>query len=378
MHRVIEERKRGKRMGEERNTSYCDNAISEECMKYLVANTPIKLAVVGDLCLDLAYRVTTDGAETSVETGLQGYSVLQSTSTLGGACNVALNCRNLNADEVDLYGIVGNDLFSSVLHRLTVDAGIRVEGVITQDENWSTHVYHKVFEGDREHPRFDSGNFNLPSNESIELLFRRLEENIERYDAVIINEQVPQGVHNSFFQERMLALIASYPDVLWIADCRKLNEVYKDVIHKLNEDEGRRIIDYKGDDKSELASRLYRYFNKPVVMTLGENGAIVATEDETVRLDGLHLGGRIDSVGAGDAFLGAFAVTVSRGASLVEAAAIANVAASVSLKVLFGCGNPTVEEVIALAQAIRIFSPQTDVHSPRGMPHAQHQLDRYH
>ncbi len=313
-------------------------------MEFLQAQSPISIAVIGDLCLDLAYRVTTDAAEVSVETGLQTFSVLSTTPTLGGACNVALNCKTLGANQVDLYGIVGEDLFAKVLFDLFDAHGIGYETVVTQNAGWATHVYHKVFERETEHPRFDSGNFNDPSEASLDRLFSVLEERLTQYDAVIINEQVPQGLHSKAFQERLVALIDRHPSVMWIADCRKLNAVYKNTIHKLNEEEGRRLL-----GESASISDLYEYFGKPVVMTLGENGAFVADGKDVVRLDGLHLTGRIDAVGAGDAFLGGLVVSLARGASFVESARVGNVAAGVSLKVLYGCGNPTVEEVLALA-----------------------------
>jgi sugar/nucleoside kinase (ribokinase family)/phosphoglycolate phosphatase-like HAD superfamily hydrolase len=315
---------------------------------YLQASLPIRIAVIGDLCLDLAYRVTTEGAEVSVETGLQTYSVLSTTPSLGGACNVALNCKMLGAEEVDLYGLVGDDLFASVLDGFFDRYGIGHDGVIAQGAGWATHVYHKVFEGHTEHPRYDSGNFNEPSAESLEALFLVLENRLISYDVVIINEQVPRGLHSELFQQRLNALIASHPSLVWIADCRRLNAVYADTIHKLNEDEGRRLIgsSLKG---SALAQALHEHFNKAVVMTLGENGALVADGGRVERIDGIHLTGSIDAVGAGDAFLAGLVVSHARGATLVDAARVGNLAAGVSLRVLYSCGNPTVEEVMELS-----------------------------
>ena len=58
---------------------------------FLSPSKPVALAVIGDLCLDLAYQVTTEGGEISVETGLQTYSVQSVKGELGGGCNVGLN-----------------------------------------------------------------------------------------------------------------------------------------------------------------------------------------------------------------------------------------------------------------------------------------------
>lgn len=316
-------------------------------MEFLQQNTPIAVAVIGDLCLDLAYQVTVEGAEVSVETALQSFSVESTKATLGGACNVALNCKVLGAEQVDLYGIVGSDIFAPTLFDLFDQASLGREGVITQENEWSTHVYHKVFEGSEEHPRYDSGNFNIPTKASIDALFARLEEKISSYSVVIINEQVPQGIHSEAFQKRLNACIAKYPKVLWIADCRSLNAVYKDTIHKLNDTEGERLL-----GKKASAEELYTFFGKPVVMTLGERGAEVADGKKSVRLDGIAVRGRIDTVGAGDAFLGGFATSLARGASLFESARVGNLAAAVSVKTLYGCGNPTVEEILALSESV--------------------------
>lgn len=317
-------------------------------VSYLQPSSPIKIAVIGDLCLDLAYRVTTDAAEISVETGLQTYSVLDTTLSLGGACNVALNCKTLGSETVDLYGIVGDDLFGGVLLDLLHQSGIGHDGIVRQGAGWGTHVYHKVYEGITEHPRYDSGNFNEPSLESLEALFGAFEVRLGSYDVVIINEQVPRGLHSLAFQERLNALIASGLDTVWIADCRRLNAVYAQTIHKLNEDEGRRLLGASLTG-ADLASALHDHFGKAVVMTLGEDGALVVDGGTVERLYGLHLSGRIDAVGAGDAFLAGMVVSLSRGASLADAARVGNLAAGVSLRVLYSCGNPTVDEVVALS-----------------------------
>lgn len=319
------------------------------------AGRPISIAIIGDLCLDLAYQVTTDQAEISVETGLQTYSVLKSTPALGGACNVAVNCKTLGADRVDIYGIVGSDFFGDLLISLLHTHGIETEGVIRQEEKWATHVYHKVFEKGVEHPRFDSGNFNAPTEASIEDLVAVLRKRLSGYDAVIINEQVPRGLHSDSFQKVLNQVIessSSNPRVRWFADCRKLNDMYRDTIHKLNEQEGRLLYGPSCTvSRQELALWLTRYFKQPVVLTLGPDGAIAVDESEVIHeFPGIHFAGQIDAVGAGDAFLAGLVVAVAWGASLSEAAYIGNICAGVSLKVLYECGHPTTKEIISLAE----------------------------
>lgn len=320
---------------------------------------PISIAIIGDLCLDLAYQVTTEKAEISVETGLQTYSVIDTKPELGGACNVAVNCKTLGADTVDIYGITGQDFFGDLLLSLLKKQNIGTEGIIRQESEWATHVYHKIFEKTMEKPRFDSGNFNIPTEESLDQLLGVLTDKLSGYDAIIINEQVPQGLHNKDFQDRLNALIDMSPNsknTHWFADCRKLNNVYKNTIHKLNEQEGRVLYGTPCLlSRKDLALWLSQFFGQPVVLTLGSDGAIAVadTHDGTKivqEFQGIHFSGQIDAVGAGDAFLSGLVVSQAWGATLPEAAYIGNLCAGVSLKVLCKCGHPTIDEVIALAE----------------------------
>ncbi len=321
---------------------------------FLQTNKAPSLAIVGDICLDLYYQVSTEGGEVSAETGLQTYSVLATKTELGGACNVAVNCRTLGSKKVDIYGIVGIDGFGSMVLDMLQESGIGTEGVVRQTEGWATHVYHKVYEKGLEHPRFDSGNFNVPDTTNIANVLSILERKLDSYDAVLINEQVPQGLHSKAFQHRFNLLIEKHQDkVLWFADCRKLNDVYPSTIHKLNDKEGSSLFSHhtgkQASDQTSLITWLSKHWNKPVVMTLGEDGALVHDGEAITSLEGIHITGEIDIVGAGDAFLAGLAVASANGATLADSAYIGNICAAVALQKLYETGHPSREEVLALA-----------------------------
>ena len=320
----------------------------------LTKKTP-SIAIVGDICLDLYYQVSVEGGEVSAETGLQTYSVLNTKTELGGACNVAVNCKTLGSMKVDIYGIVGADGFGSMVLSLLDESGIGIEGVVRQKENWATHVYHKVYEKGSEHPRFDSGNFNQPSTSNITKLLSILEENLHLYDAVLINEQVPQGLHSKAFQQQFSRLIKGNQDtVLWFADCRKLNDAYPSTIHKLNDKEGGSLFfqhtGKQAPDHASLITWMSKHWNNPVVMTLGEDGAVVHDGKAITVIEGIHITGEIDIVGAGDAFFAGLAVASANDATLSEAAYVGNLCAAVALQKLYETGHPNRAEVLALAK----------------------------
>lgn len=322
---------------------------------FLLAKKTPSLAIVGDICLDLYYQVSTDGGEVSAETGLQTYSVITTKTELGGACNVAVNCRTLGAKRVDIYGLVGTDGFGSMVLDMLQEGGIGTEGVVRQTEGWATHVYHKVYEKGSEHPRFDSGNFNVPSTGNISNLLFMLESRLDSYDAVLINEQVPQGLHSKVFQDMFNLLIEKHQEkVLWFADCRKLNDAYPSTIHKLNDKEGSSLFSRhtgkQASDHTSLITWLSNHWNKPVVMTLGEDGAVVHDGNAITALEGIHITGEIDIVGAGDAFFAGLAVASANGAILSDAAYVGNLCAAVALQKLYETGHPSRDEVLALAK----------------------------
>jgi len=145
------------------------------------------IAVAGDVCLDQYYFLDDRNSEISVETGLQTQAVRRFKHELGGAGNVAVNCRRLGVKQVDVYGILGDDPFARIVKDLFRREGIGIEGLVTQRSFWHTHVYHKVYDNHTELPRFDIGNYNSAEDAVIDRLLELLQARLEGYDVVIIN-----------------------------------------------------------------------------------------------------------------------------------------------------------------------------------------------
>lgn len=71
---------------------------------------------------------------------------------------------------------------------------------------------------------------------------------------------------------------------------------------------------------AELADVLQRLSGSTVIMTLGQDGAIVASPDGQVGIDPVHATAVVDTTGAGDAFNAALAVALAEGAQPTAAA----------------------------------------------------------
>jgi bifunctional ADP-heptose synthase (sugar kinase/adenylyltransferase)/phosphoglycolate phosphatase-like HAD superfamily hydrolase len=325
--------------------------------RLLPYRSPPSIAIVGDICLDLYYFIGEEGAEISAETGLQSNSVYETKIDAGGGANVAVNCKKLGAKWVDLYGLVGDDHWGGILKALLTQNGIGIDGVLVQEENWQTHVFHKIYEGKNELPRYDMGNRNRPSEQKADAVLDLLESKLDTYQCVIVNEQVPQGLHSPYFQEKLAALIAANKDkVIWFSDCRKLNDRYAHTIRKLNIREARQIIAankvplHEANSPHLAADWLNKCWGLPVVLTMGEEGALVCDESGCEEINSIHFIKEIDIVGAGDAFLAGLVTAQGAGLSLREAAIVGTFSAGVCLGKLFETGHPSVNEVIALAK----------------------------
>ncbi|MGW4271127.1 ribokinase [Streptomyces seoulensis] len=92
----------------------------------------------------------------------------------------------------------------------------------------------------------------------------------------------------------------------------------------VNEHEAKVILggDEAGDDPEDWARALLARGPRSVVVTLGAEGALVASADGAVRVPSVKVDA-VDTTGAGDAFTAALAWRLGAGASLAEAAAYA-------------------------------------------------------
>ena len=102
-------------------------------------------------------------------------------------------------------------------------------------------------------------------------------------------------------------------------------------------------------DPSEAATLLRERWGLDVVVTLGEQGALVLADGETTHVPARPVRA-VDTVGAGDVFCGYLAAGLAQGRSLAGAAEIANAAAAISVtRTGSAASAPTADEVGAFA-----------------------------
>jgi rfaE bifunctional protein kinase chain/domain len=307
------------------------------------------VTVFGDFCVDAYWSLSEEEPEISIETGLPVKRVKTQRYSLGGAGSVLANLIALGVGSVRAVGIAGQDVFGAKLDAMLWDCGADSDGLLL-DHTWQTMVYAKPMLGEREDSRIDFGAFNELTTELLDGLLERLETAVGNSDVVILNQQVPGGLSRPETIARLNTMIAQHTETLFLVDARHHPEKYRGAVLKLNMSEAARLLREPHDASDaravEFARRISQRTGKPAFLTRGELGIAVAVEDEVTLIAGLKVDEPIDTVGAGDAVVAAVAASLAAGATPVEAATLANIAAAITVKKLQMTGTASAQEIL--------------------------------
>ncbi|MEI6437098.1 MAG: PfkB family carbohydrate kinase, partial [Bacteroidota bacterium] len=197
---------------------------------------------------------------------------------------------------------------------------------------------------------------NKLSKETADRLIENLVREIPEVDIIIINQQVPSGIHIEYFKKRLVEVIALFPEKTFIVDSRNFNDYYNGAIRKMNDTEAARLcgMDKKPDEVvsySEIvisAKALYQRYQKPLFITRGSKGSLTIDEKGISEIPGLMILSKVDSVGAGDSYLAGAASSLAAGYPMNTAAQVGSYVAGVTVQKLFQCGTATPDEILSI------------------------------
>ena len=322
-----------------------------------------RVAVFGDLCLDAYWFLDDQPGERSIETGLEVQKVARQGYAPGGAGNVAANLAALGVGRVEVVGVVGPDLFGGELRRQLAARGLATGAVLDGPPGWQTLVYAKPHRGGLELPRLDFGANRPLGGEVLASLLHALERAADRCRVLIINQQVRHSWGGEV-ADRLNEFITRHPGHWIIADSRDYLPQLAGAALKLNLREAARLLGEPPDaagpeDAGRLARELEARRGRPVFITRGEHGLVLAVRGELYDIPGVELPGVVDPVGAGDAALAALAAAFAVDADPLEAGAFANLAAAITTRKVRMTGTASPAE-------LRALGPSPDyVHQPR-------------
>ena len=322
------------------------------------------IAVVGDFFLDKYLLIDSGRDEPSLETGLTAYQVTGRRLYPGAAGTVAKNLTALGVGKVFAVSVIGNDGEGFELKRELTAQGVDISHII-EDSRRMTPTYTKPMrsQGDdwEESNRLDFKNFTPMPADLRGKIIQTVRALSSKVDAIIALDQVCEaecGVLSGDVREAIAQIGAECPEKVVYADSRAFIDVFRNMIVKCNNLEVVKAVfpDHKGDSNPELLAQCARELvarnKKPVFITQGEKGQIVADGEELVEVPAVRLEGPLDICGAGDATTAGIVSALCCGASLAEAAALGNIVASITIQKLNVTGEASPAEVIERVKSL--------------------------
>ncbi len=288
----------------------------------------LRIAVIGDVMLDryLNGHVERISPEAPVPIVLLD----KKEDRTGGAANVALNLKSLGVTPV-LFSVIGKDADGKKLIELLKNVEIDSEKIL-QTKNRITTCKTRVLSKNHQMIRFDEEQQNDISDNEGDQFFSIIvkEINSKKIDAVII-EDYNKGVLTESLIEVLMNLFES-KKIPVLVDPKKKNffcytgaTVFKPNLREAREALGTHF----GTSLSEL-NAVHKELkinlqHKNTLITLGEQGAYIhdGTKGKIIPAQIRNVS---DVSGAGDTVIAVMAAAISSGATVTDAAYLANLA----------------------------------------------------
>lgn len=314
----------------------------------------INVGVIGDFALDLYFTLQTQTGERSLETHRDVFWGSRPRASLGAAGNVVQNLVALGVANCRVIGCVGNDLFGREMQYLLNSLGVDTQYLHTLDTGWDTCLYTKPNLNGQEANRIDFGVANQLSDALFANLMTGLEEALADLDVVVINQQFANPLLNKDRMDVVNDLMIRFPNVRFLADMRDVGTLVRGATLKVNTNELANFLTIDVPESPDLdwcvchGNAFREQSGGPLLITRGEEGILYLDDQETQFVKGLPLRNELDTVGAGDTVVAAWAACLGAGATPAEAVQIANLAAAVTVQKLNQTGTASLPEILAL------------------------------
>jgi len=327
-------------------------------LESLLAALPSKrVAIIGDLCIDVYWHADMTRSQISRETPLFPRPVVQESFSGGAAANVAWNLRELGVGTVLPITIFGDDWRGRELSRVLERLGVDLRHVVTALERVTPAFAKPILHGfhsEQEDARLDFENATPAPPELEDRVLANLAECLPDLDALLVANQINNSLISPRVREAIQRMAAEHPHTVIIADSRTVIGEFAGMILKPNEIEAARVFHpdiapaaITDEVIADCGRRLAERAGKPVFLTVGERGVFIFEGDRCDHVPGIPVEPPIDFVGAGDTFIAALGAALASGASNLEAAELACLAAAVTIKKLGITGAASPQEVIA-------------------------------
>jgi rfaE bifunctional protein kinase chain/domain len=331
-----------------------------------------RIGVLGDLMLDRYLWGT--ASRLSPEAAVPVVDFVEQSECLGGAGNVAANIAALGA-RVEAFGVTGNDEPGRALQKCLRAANIGHKGIIADSKRVTT-VKTRIIAKHHHVVRVDRERREPLRAETQEKLLRLLFKSLKHLDALVLSDY-DKGLITDDFADRVLSAAHQLKVPVFVKPKTSRLYAYRGarVIVCNAKEAGFYVTRALAEDKSveEAGRALLAHFGcSAVVITRGEKGMSLFEESSPrhihipatglevtyarVGQPGIERGatGRqvFDLTGAGDTVLSVLALASAAGATLADAAMLANSAAGVVVSKL-GTASVSTQELVHALDDVR-------------------------
>lgn len=306
-----------------------------------------KIFIIGDVILDRyifgkVHRISPEAPVPVVE-------VIEESYRLGGAANVANNIVSLGG-KAYISGIIGKGSAGRIVRDLLEEKGIFQEYLF--EDARRTTVKTRIIAGNQQIVRFDIEDRRRLEGKSKEVFLSMIKNALKDFDAVIVSDY-KKGV----VSEELLKILVSHKNKngIFVAVDPKIGHfrLYKQVsLITPNIAEASHGAEIEIKDEKTLIKAGHNLIKKlscdSVLITRGEEGmSLFEKDDSEINITHIPTVAKkvFDVTGAGDTVIATITLAHVSGASLVESAKIANVAAGIVVGKV-GTAVATPEEIV--------------------------------
>ena len=348
----------------------------------------ITLLLVGDFFLDRYLDLDRRLGETSLETGLEAYQVVDVRPSPGAAGTVANNLRALDV-QVTALGVIGDDGEGYELKRALIARGVDIDPLIVHPDLF-TPTYTKPMMREEDGQRHELNRLDIknrsPLPDSLQVqLIERLRALAPAFDGIVVSDQVVEtncGVVSDRVRTALAELGQRRPDLIIAVDSRERIGLFRHAILKPNAREALRAVAGQASGRLERQEvqaagvALFQQTGRPVSVTIGAEGSMVFTREGVQHVPGVLVSGPIDIVGAGDSTMAGIVASLGAGAGPGEAALVGNLVASITIQQIGTTGTASRQQVLERfresTQSGRAFH-RSGGEPPSSRPHAEAQ-----
>jgi D-beta-D-heptose 7-phosphate kinase/D-beta-D-heptose 1-phosphate adenosyltransferase len=320
--------------------------------------TATPVLIVGDIMLDQFIVGRVDRISPEAPVPIVRFD--HETHRVGGAANVAHNVRALGG-RAQLAGVVGRDDEARLVRSELLALGIGHESVLEHPDRRTTKKVRVVTTRNLQVARIDYEQDEEMAPAVVESLASAVERLTADAGAVVVSDYLKGAITGRLME--CIARNARRHEVPVLVDPKIPHLEYyagaSIITPNHYEAEAATHLRIRTNDDARAAARVFRDRAKceAIVLTRGEHGmCVLGRVDEAA----LPAAARevADVTGAGDTVIGTLALAVAAGATLIEAAVLANAAAGVTVG-RFGPSTLTQQELLKALDEQRAMGNQS-------------------